>query len=78
MPTPAGQGQWKVETCIKMFIIIIIVLQVADEYIGLDVLGSHMDVKSSNFRRVPGLPIYGVAQTSREVGWPISLFAFTI
>ena len=39
----------------------------ADDYIGLDVLSSQMDVKVSNFRRVPGMPIYGMAQPSREV-----------
>ena len=41
--------------------------QVADDYIGLDVLSSQMDVKVSNFRRVPGIPVYGMAQPSREV-----------
>ncbi|ELU18315.1 hypothetical protein CAPTEDRAFT_211077, partial [Capitella teleta] len=39
---------------------------VADDYLGLDVLSSQMDVKTSNFRRVPGLPVYGMAQPSRE------------
>ena len=42
-------------------------VQVADEYIGLDVLSSQMDVKTSNFRRVPALQIYGCAQPSRQV-----------
>jgi len=41
--------------------------QVADDYIGLDVLSSQMDVKTSNFRRVPALPIYGCAQPSSKV-----------
>lgn len=44
-----------------------VMVQVADDYLGLDVLSSHMDVKTSNFRRVPGLPVYGMAQPSREV-----------
>ena len=41
--------------------------QVADDYLGLDVLSSQMDVNTSNFRRVPGLPVYGMSQPSREV-----------
>jgi len=40
---------------------------VADDHIGLDVLSSQMDVKTSNFRRVPALPIYGCAQPSSRV-----------
>ncbi|CAH1794464.1 unnamed protein product [Owenia fusiformis] len=39
---------------------------VADDYWGLDVLSSQMDVKVSNFRRIPSLPVYGSAQPSRE------------
>ncbi|GFN91863.1 paladin [Plakobranchus ocellatus] len=39
---------------------------VADDYIGLDVLSSQMDVKVSNFRRLMGLPIYGMAQPNRN------------
>ncbi|CAL1539551.1 unnamed protein product [Lymnaea stagnalis] len=39
---------------------------VYDEYIGLDVLSSQMDVKVSNFRRLMGLPIYGMAQPTRN------------
>ena len=39
----------------------------ADDYCGLDVLSSQMDVKTSNFRRVPALPIYGCAQPSSQV-----------
>ena len=42
-------------------------VQVADDYLGLDVLSSQMDVKTSNFRGMQGLPIYGMAQPSREV-----------
>jgi len=41
--------------------------QVADDYCGLDVLSSQMDVKTSNFRRVPALPIYGCAQPCSQV-----------
>ncbi len=41
--------------------------QVADDYIGLDLLSSQMDVKTSNFRGIQGLPVYGMAQPSREV-----------
>jgi len=44
-----------------------VLCQVADDYIGLDVLSSQMDVKTSNFRRVPALPIYGCAQPSSKV-----------
>ncbi|XP_033644456.1 paladin-like [Asterias rubens] len=39
---------------------------VADEYLGLDVLSSQRDVKASNFRRVPGLPVFGMAQSGRD------------
>ncbi|CAG5127468.1 unnamed protein product, partial [Candidula unifasciata] len=39
---------------------------VSDEYIGLDVLSSQMEVKVSNFRRLMGLPIYGMAQPTRN------------
>ncbi|XP_059140967.1 paladin-like isoform X2 [Physella acuta] len=39
---------------------------VYDDYIGLDVLSSQMDVKVSNFRRLMGLPIYGMAQPTRN------------
>ncbi|GFR60006.1 paladin-like [Elysia marginata] len=39
---------------------------VGDDYIGLDVLSSQMDVKVSNFRRLMGLPIYGMAQPTRN------------
>ncbi|XP_038060008.1 paladin-like [Patiria miniata] len=39
---------------------------VADEYLGLDVLSSHREVKVANFRRVPGLPVFGMAQPCRE------------
>ena len=41
--------------------------QVADEHIYMDELSSQMDVKVSNFRRVPGLPVYGMAQPNTEV-----------
>ncbi|XP_055877580.1 paladin-like isoform X2 [Biomphalaria glabrata] len=39
---------------------------VYDDYIGLDVLSSQMDIKVSNFRRLMGLPIYGMAQPTRK------------
>ncbi|KAK6187559.1 hypothetical protein SNE40_005557 [Patella caerulea] len=39
---------------------------VADEYIGLDVLSSQFEVKVSNFRRLVGLPVYGMAQPNRD------------
>ena len=39
----------------------------ADSYIGLDVLSSKMDVKVANFRRLMGLPVYGMAQPARDV-----------
>ncbi|RUS88534.1 hypothetical protein EGW08_003710 [Elysia chlorotica] len=39
---------------------------VSDDYIGLDVLSSQMDVKVSNFRRLMGLPVYGMAQPTRN------------
>ncbi|XP_071106895.1 paladin-like [Haliotis cracherodii] len=39
---------------------------VADDYIGLDVLGSQCDVRVANFRKLMGLPIYGMAQAPRD------------
>ncbi|XP_064624636.1 paladin-like isoform X2 [Lineus longissimus] len=39
---------------------------VMDDYIGLDVLSSHQDVQVSNFRKMPLLPIYGMAQPSSQ------------
>uniref|UniRef100_A0ABM0LZR8 Paladin-like n=1 Tax=Saccoglossus kowalevskii TaxID=10224 RepID=A0ABM0LZR8_SACKO len=39
---------------------------VADDYIGLDVLSSTREVKVSNFRKCPGLNVYGMAQPCRE------------
>ncbi|KAL5018749.1 hypothetical protein ScPMuIL_004471 [Solemya velum] len=41
---------------------------VYDDYIGLDVLSSQMDVRASNFRRIStrGLAIYGMAQPARD------------
>ncbi|XP_064616036.1 paladin-like [Liolophura sinensis] len=39
---------------------------VSDDYIGLDVLSSQMDVQVSNFRKVTGLPVYGMAQPNRN------------
>ena len=44
-------------------------MQVADDYISLDVLSTQMDVRASNFRRinVKGLAVYGMAQPGRHV-----------
>ncbi|KAK3090769.1 hypothetical protein FSP39_014489 [Pinctada imbricata] len=39
---------------------------VADDYISLDVLSSQMDVRVSNFRRIKGFHIYGMAQPNRD------------
>ncbi|XP_070544590.1 paladin-like [Ptychodera flava] len=39
---------------------------VADDFIGLDVLSSFREVKVANFRKVPGLNVYGMAQPCRE------------
>ncbi len=44
-----------------------LVLKVADDYIGLDVLSSQSDVRVANFRKLLALPIYGMAQASRDV-----------
>lgn len=46
-----------------------ILLQVADNYIGLDILSTQMDVKVSNFRKIniKGFNIYGMAQPGRDV-----------
>uniref|UniRef100_A0A7N6BVY5 Paladin n=1 Tax=Anabas testudineus TaxID=64144 RepID=A0A7N6BVY5_ANATE len=39
---------------------------VADEYLAPDVLGTVKEMKAVNFRRVPKMPIYGVAQPTSE------------
>ncbi|XP_077999424.1 paladin-like [Glandiceps talaboti] len=39
---------------------------VSDDFIGLDVLSSSREVNVSNFRKVPGLNVYGMAQPNRE------------
>lgn len=39
---------------------------VADEQVSLDVLSTQREVEVSNFRKVPGLPIYGMCQPSRQ------------
>ncbi|XP_074608915.1 paladin-like isoform X1 [Acropora palmata] len=39
---------------------------VADEHVSLDVLSTQREVEVSNFRKVPGLPIYGMCQPSRQ------------
>lgn len=41
--------------------------QVADEYLAPDVLGTVKEMKAVNFRRVPKMPVYGVAQPTSEV-----------
>jgi len=48
-------------------------LQVADNFVGLDVLSTFSDVKTNNFRRFPSLPVYGMAQPSREVSQSVCL-----
>lgn len=44
-------------------------LQVADVYIGLDVMSSQMDVRVPNFRKLnlKGFSVYGMAQPARDV-----------
>ncbi|MEQ2184055.1 hypothetical protein GOODEAATRI_004040 [Goodea atripinnis] len=45
------------------------ILQVADEYLAPDVLSTVKEMKAANFRRVPKMPVYGVAQpTSEAIG----------
>ncbi|KAI0240998.1 Paladin [Lamellibrachia satsuma] len=39
---------------------------VSDNFVGFDVLSTFADVKTANFRRFPSLPVYGMAQPSRE------------
>ena len=43
--------------------------QVADVYIGLDVMSSQMDVRVPNFRKLnlKGFSVYGMAQPARDV-----------
>uniref|UniRef100_A0A671XYW6 Paladin n=1 Tax=Sparus aurata TaxID=8175 RepID=A0A671XYW6_SPAAU len=41
-------------------------LSVADECLALDVLSTVKEMKAVNFRRVPKMPIYGVAQPTSE------------
>lgn len=41
--------------------------QVADEYLAPDVLSTVKEMKAVNFRRVPKMPVYGVAQPTSEV-----------
>ena len=52
----------------ELFMLSLFSLQVADDFIGLDVLSSFPDVKVANFRKVPGINVYGMAQPCREVG----------
>ncbi|XP_032236615.2 paladin isoform X3 [Nematostella vectensis] len=39
---------------------------VADEEFGMDVLSTQREVEVSNFRKVPGLPVYGMCQPNRK------------
>uniref|UniRef100_A0A8C5HX68 Paladin n=1 Tax=Gouania willdenowi TaxID=441366 RepID=A0A8C5HX68_GOUWI len=39
---------------------------VADEYLAPDVLSTVKEMKAVNFRRVPKMPVYGMAQTTSE------------
>ncbi|XP_030631555.1 paladin [Chanos chanos] len=39
---------------------------VADEYLAPDVLGTVKEMKVANFRRVPKMPVYGLAQPTSE------------
>lgn len=42
-------------------------LQVADECLAPDVLSTVKEMKAINFRRVPKMPVYGMAQPTSEV-----------
>lgn len=42
--------------------------QVADECLAPDVLSTVKEMKAINFRRVPKMPVYGMAQPTSEVG----------
>ena len=46
-----------------------LMFQVADVYIGLDVMSSQMDVRVPNFRKLnlKGFSVYGMAQPARDV-----------
>lgn len=41
--------------------------QVADECLAPDVLSTVKEMKAVNFRRVPKMPVYGMAQPTSEV-----------
>lgn len=41
--------------------------QVADEYLAPDVLSTVKEMKAVNFRRVPKMAVYGMAQPTSEV-----------
>lgn len=41
--------------------------QVADECLAPDVLSTMKEMKAVNFRRVPKMPVYGMAQPTSEV-----------
>lgn len=41
----------------------------SDNYVGLDLMGSHMDVRVANFRKInlKEIPVYGMAQPASDV-----------
>ena len=44
-------------------------LQVSDNYVGLDLLGSQLDLRVANFRKIniKTIPVYGMAQPTNDV-----------
>lgn len=52
----------------------VLYFQVADEYLAPDVLSTIKQMKVANFRRVPKMSIYGMAQPTSEVTLPKSPF----
>lgn len=56
--------------------------QVADECLAPDVLSTVKEMKAVNFRRVPKMPVYGVAQPTSEVqqipSYPPLIYSLTI
>ena len=45
------------------------VLQVSDNYVGLDLLGTQLDLRVGNFRKIniKTIPVYGMAQPTNDV-----------
>ena len=45
------------------------ILQVSDNYVGLDLLGTQMDLRVANFRKIniKTIPVYGMAQPTNDV-----------